>query len=45
MYDMYADDNIDKCTTQKWIKRFNSGDFDLEDKERSGSSMKINIGK
>lgn len=45
MYDMYADDNIGKRTTQKWIKRFNSGDSDLEDKERSGSSMKINIGK
>lgn len=33
MYDMYTDDNIDKRTTQKWIKRFNSGDFDLEDKK------------
>ncbi|KOC71285.1 hypothetical protein WH47_02369 [Habropoda laboriosa] len=32
--DVYGEDAINKRTIQKWIKRFNSGDFNVENKKK-----------
>ncbi|KOC62688.1 hypothetical protein WH47_04900 [Habropoda laboriosa] len=31
--DVYGEDAINKRTIQKWIKRFNSGDFNVENRK------------
>ena len=37
----YPDHNIDVRMCQRWFKRFKDGDFDTEDKERSGPAKKF----
>ena len=38
----YGDDALDVRTCQNWFARFNAGDFDLNDKERTGRPVEAN---
>jgi len=38
----YGDDDLDVRTCQNWFARFNAGDFDLNDKERTGKPVEAN---
>jgi len=37
---VYGDSAVSLVTVRKWFKRFKSGDFDLEDRERSGAPVR-----
>jgi len=38
---VYGDSAIAKSTIRKWFTRFRNGNFDLEDRERSGRSVVV----
>ena len=42
--DVEGEGTVAPRTAQKWFKRFNDGDFDLEDKPRSGRPIKLDDG-
>lgn len=41
LVDVYGDNAPSERTCQKWFARFKSGNFDLEDEERSGQPKKF----
>ena len=41
LQETYDEHALSETTCRDWFRRFQSGDFDLKDKERSGESKKI----
>jgi histone-lysine N-methyltransferase SETMAR len=39
--DIYGDDAPSNTTCKEWFRRFQSGDFDVSDKEREGAPKKF----
>jgi len=41
LVDVYGDDALSRTQCFEWFKRFESGDFDIKDKERPGQEKKF----
>ena len=40
---VYGTDSVGRTMTYKWFKQFETGNFDLSDKKRSGRPKKLNL--
>ena len=40
---VYGNDTITKKTCQRWLKRFQEGNFDLEDQQRTGRKRRLSL--